>query len=420
MTKGSSSPSAALSLANSMIVHIQEGLWHSFLPSERALSVQFNVGRKTVRGALSLLEKQEWISSTLLKKKREILKNKGNSLENRKKPYKKICVISSVPIAEMSSGIQGELQRLQEILSKENIIFHTLIIPSALTSISPSYLKSLVEREQADLWILYRTTESTQLWFKEHNIPAFVRGSTFPSANLPQLDQDWPATLKHAIQVLMAYGHKNIALFVPKEHLAGIIQLKATFSTLNYPDWNPLLVSVPSEKKELLSVVEDFRTNHPEITAIITSHTPLLLTLMTWCYKEGVKIPDNLSVVSLHYETYLQYLVPEINHYSIDPEKIARKTVRIIHALLKKQLTKKTQVFFCPDYCPGDSIANLNSKQVKSLPKLQKTPESSLISSFGMEGMPPPKRKRGRPSKASLLIEAKAKKDLGASPFNIS
>ncbi len=337
---------------------IRTGEWREQLPGERYLSKILEVGRDTVRKALVALEAQGLISAPNKGKKRFILKSGATSGEQHSKHGHTFTVgyLSSVSLEKMLPGTLLEIHRIEESLSAKNASLRVVSGSWAAKGSPENYLKDLFNREKCNLWILYRTSRETQNWFEKNNIPCLIRGVVHEGISLPQLDTNWQATAQHASATLWREGHRHVAIIAPEQPLRGI--LEACKGVRNFPenDWHTHVISDPVNREGLIRQFEHFRKEHPEVTALITTRPRQLLTFMTWAASQGLKIPDDISLISLAYESYLDELWPAIHHYKIDPEQVSRRIVKALSRLINGASLSHNSEWLIPDHYAGLSI----------------------------------------------------------------
>ena len=98
-----------------------------------------------------------------------------------------------------------------------------------------------------------------------------------------------------------------------------------------------------------------FRTDSPP-TALIAIRPRQLATALSWLPSAGLRVPQDVSLLSLGHEPFLEHLWPEISGYWTPPEMVARRMVRRIEALFQGQGRSGGSPWITPEFRKGGSI----------------------------------------------------------------
>lgn len=147
------------------------------------------------------------------------------------------------PLKRLAQSVLAEIYTISKILEEDGISVRIFEAPWILGNNPDKRLAKLVTKSECVCWILHRSSEQTQLWFKTHRIPCIVRGTSYQSSNLPYLDRHWAATTHHAAQHLWNKGHRTVGLCLPPDPLKGHQLMQKGFSALRnrdgIPSWFP-------------------------------------------------------------------------------------------------------------------------------------------------------------------------------------
>jgi DNA-binding LacI/PurR family transcriptional regulator len=69
-----------------------------------------------------------------------------------------------------------------------------------------------------------------------------------------------------------------------------------------------------------------------------------------------LRLPDDLSLVALCYETWYEHLRPTITHYHSEPDTIARSLIRKILGVASNELKGSPQKLLIPECFEGQSV----------------------------------------------------------------
>lgn len=331
------------------------------LPGERELARMFSVGRETIRKTLALLEESKWINPPHRQAPRTIRPQSWDGptipVGHHPMPPDTIGIISSLPIHKMPQSVLVELREIEKALEYDNL---KIQIHEALWAVCPSpgkKLERLVSSHNHVCWILFRTSEETQLWFNNRTQPCLVRGITHTSSTLPFIDTHWEATTRHAASHLWHQGHRTSVLCIPNEPLKGNQFMQKGFMDFQGENWNPIPIHVPSETALLFDLLQETFDNHPDATSFVATRSDQIITLMSWAAAHSLAIPKDLSLICLTYDPILEHLLPTIACYKADTVKTIRRLIRMIRAIRSGKTVHST--FVIPDFHPGASISSV-------------------------------------------------------------
>lgn len=89
------------------------------------------------------------------------------------------------PLKRLAQSVLAEIYTISKILEEDGISVRIFEAPWILGNNPDKRLAKLVTKSECVCWILHRSSEQTQLWFKTHRIPCIVRGTSYQSSNLP-------------------------------------------------------------------------------------------------------------------------------------------------------------------------------------------------------------------------------------------
>ncbi len=347
-------PTQAATIIKEMI---DEGEFHDLLPGERTLAAKLQIGRDTLRGALDILESEGWITPRQHGKRRGI--SKPGLRGDQRKKSNRIAFLSPKALQEFPPWLLIEFDLVRGLLNRRGYELE-LVSPGLFHLQNPARkLEKLVEDFEVDAWILYQCPAPVQLWFEDQQLPALIRGYPQPKVSIPCLDEDWHAASFHAGGLLRRYGHHRIGLLIPDVKLAGLEATEQGLTKAIEGDPNPGSVYKVIDRGESGSVPRAlevaFGLENPP-TAIIATRSRYILNLMSWMAERRLRIPDDLSLVALCYETWYEHLRPTITHYHSEPDTIAGSVVRMILRIASPKLKDSQQKLLIPECFEGGSV----------------------------------------------------------------
>lgn len=338
---------------------ISTGELRQHLPGERNLASRLQIGRDTLRAALVELEKQGWISVGEHGKRRQILKKPKR--DRRAKRTRRIGFLSPKRLQELTPAMLLEVDHLREILARQDISLE-VHSPSIFNLQRPgARLNDLVGSVRCDAWILHQSTEQVQTWFEKKGIPCLIRGYPYPGISLPSLDLDWQATGLHAGALLTRFGHRSLGLMMPDTQLQGLFASQKGLEMALAKSQDTTSLHTITDHRTVgdvgAALHRAFQTQHPP-TAIVATRSRQVLTLLSWLASHRLNIPNNLSLVSLTYDSVFDALVPQISYYHLDPSTMARNLARKLDSVMKRSESEQKKLI--PEFYPGNSVKELS------------------------------------------------------------
>jgi DNA-binding LacI/PurR family transcriptional regulator len=334
---------------------IIEGEWCGMLPGERRLAELLEVGRDTVRLALTLLERDQVIGPTQAGSKRGILLISGHADRPRKQALR-IGMLSPRRLEQLSQPVLFEVDHLRRALAGKGGSLE-LFAPAWYDHKDPAKrLARLVEAEPCSAWILFRSSARIQDWFAKSRVPCLIRGYPHEMVDLPHLDVDWEATARHAAGRLWRLGHRRVGVMVPPDGLRGVEAAVKGAGGLGEEDFR--VIEIPENGRVegvIMALSRALRLKEPP-TAFIATRPRQAATAMTWLCSQGIGIPRRISMISLAHEPFLDHLVPAVSGYRVNPEAVSKHVIRRIEALLSGNPERGGNSWITPDLVKGESL----------------------------------------------------------------
>lgn len=355
--------SLPVQVADLIRTKIESGVWDEWLPAERVLTESLFVSRKTLRKALSLL-KREGLIETIHGQGNRILR----SAEIECDPSaSRLTVTLLMPDALESMRQFSSLwvNHLKSLLAENSIWLKILVGHKYFSGQPARALERIVRQYPTNCWLLANSNEAAQKWFEGCGIPCVVAGSCHPGVNLPHVDTDHYALCRHAAGVLLGAGHRNIALLHQRTGRAGDISSESGFAdgVSESPHRNATVTSIShgSTPNQICKALERLlnRANPP--TAILVSMASSYLTTISYLAHRGVRVPQDISVLSRDDDTYLSAMVPIPGRYHYSPTSYAKKLLKPLLQAIRNEEIQPRQTLILPSYRKGGSIEKFDS-----------------------------------------------------------
>lgn len=340
-----------------MQLRIASGEWVNLLPGERRLAETLHVGRDTIRLALQQLEREGVLDAAGAGSRRRILAAGEARSESAPARPLRIGLLAHQRLEKLPQPMLLEIDRIRDALADKD---------GSLQVISPSWyeqrnpvkrLEALVEEERCSAWMLLRSSAAVQGWFMKSRLPCLIRGYPHPGIELPHLDVDWHATARHAAGQLWRMGHRRVVVLSPSEPLKGVEAAVRGATELGEPDFLATVLMENGNSGGVARVLARALQLRPPPTAIIATRPRQAATALTWLATQGIRVPKDLSLITLAWEPFLDHLVPEISGYRVDPEAVAKLVVRRLERLVAGDPNPGGNAWITPEVVKGASVA---------------------------------------------------------------
>jgi LacI family transcriptional regulator len=341
-----------------MRMRIDAGEWGEFLPGERRLADLLQVGRDTVRHALRELETGKIIASTASGSRRRILAAPSADTPESGTRSLKIGILSPHRLERLPQPMLFEVDQIRTALAAKNGTLRLFSPPWYDQKNPEQRLEQLTREESCSGWILYRSSMAVQQWFEKSRLPCLVRGYPQPGVTLPHLDVDWRATAHHAAAHLWRLGHRRIAVIAPQEALGGVAA--AVNGIMEFPEegFQPMKIIEDGTVEGIIRTLTRALTIKDAPTALVATRPRQAATALTWLASRGIRVPEHLSLITLASEPFLEFLVPKLTGYRVNPDATAKLVTRRLERLTGGGQSSGTNPWIVPDFEKGASAAS--------------------------------------------------------------
>lgn len=348
-------PSLVAQAAQLLRDALAQGQWTGELPGERNLCARLGVSRPTLRAALEQLRREGRLAVEHGRPTR-ILKSRTQSVTLRRSV---VGLLSPVPLRAMTPFVMYWVDELREQLAAAGFPLE-LHISRILYAARPARaLEGLVRRAPAAAWVLYLSTDAMQRWFQERGLPCLVAGSCVADVKLPSVDVDYRAACRHATGVFVASGRKCPALVLPAGGYAGDRDSEQGFREVwqssSAKSAAPLVIRHDSTVKGLCAGLDAALSNSPRADAFIVARSGHALTTLTHLAWRGVRVPQDVAVISRDDDVFLDFAVPRVARYASDPAQFARRMSRAAIQLAQQGVSPTRAVRLMPRYVAGET-----------------------------------------------------------------
>jgi len=331
------------------------GLWGDVLPGERALCARLQVSRPTLRAALEALRREGWLEVSQGRRRRIRQPERGRRGVPRST---RVGLLTPVPLHRMPPFTMFWVDELRERLGDEGFELALHVSHAPGLARPERWLQRLTAEAPSAAWVLFRTSEPLQQWFDARGLPAVIIGSRFPGIGLPSVDVDYRAACRHAAGVFLARGHRRIALLLPEGGGAGDQASEAGFMEGCRGTGRDAVATVVRHDESVAGVcrrLDSLLAAAEPATALLVARSAHALTALSHLQRRGVRLPQDVSLISRDDDAFLDVVVPSVARYACDAAAFARRVSRIVLQLARTGSVPTRQTLMMPSFVKGET-----------------------------------------------------------------
>jgi LacI family transcriptional regulator len=202
-----------------------------------------------------------------------------------------------------------------------------------------------------------------QLWFQCKRVPCLIAGSVHADLALPFCDLDFQAVCRHAVGVLHRLGHRRIALLSHTDRWAGEINSELGFMEGARAISGGAIIGTIRRHEEgaqsLAQALKSLLHGSERPTGIIVSSSYVYLTVAGLLAQNGLRIPQDVSLISRDDDPFLEAVVPSPTRYASNSRRFARKVLGSLLQLARGQTVTPLGTYLLPKLIIGDSTTRV-------------------------------------------------------------
>jgi hypothetical protein len=325
------------------------------LPGGHQLARQLGVSRPTVRTALLRLASEGLLVVDQGRRSRVATKRPRRSSA----PHPAVCVICPAAFEAPFLLEHPVLLEMHAEFASRGVGWE-VIFEAKLAGASPGVrLQQLVVARPHVCWILFAAPEPVHRWFASAGVSTLVVGSCVPGLRLPSIDIDYGAVGWHAAGVVIKNRHRRVALILPAKPLPGDFATRDSFMRYVEQSAPDILVSewtAPASIVQRRAAFDRMFMGTERPTALLSTRPELTFAALVRAHALGLRIPQDISVISRDTHAMFDSAMPELTRYSSTAMKLATRAVKIAMNLLAGRKVSVEPSLVMPTFVPGTTL----------------------------------------------------------------
>lgn len=318
---------------------------------------RLRVGRDTLRLALQVLASEGWLEQAAQGKQRRILQVDFPQFTKQTETELPVTFLSPYAIDQGQTFMEMEdtQKRLAEMGRELQHVSANLFHLK-----DPDHqLEELVRSHPSACWVLYASNHQVQNWFARRGIPAIVHGWPYPGVDLPYGAKDWDPAGFHAGLQFVRHGHRNIGMFEFVERGAGAMLIERGLRRALETSNTGAKLRLFKDERTPESIARAYEVafqlkDRP--TALVLTSSNHLLTSLSWMISKGIRVPEDVSLTVMPYDTWYSEFYPPISHYKTNTKLFSHGMAERIEELIKYGKVIRKPLEVPVEFVPGASI----------------------------------------------------------------
>lgn len=217
-------------------------------------------------------------------------------------------------------------------------------------------LTNLYRSAQVDGLVLMQV--HTQDWrvdlLRQHKYPFVMIGHCDDNTGVSFIDLDFEGAVGAGIDHLVELGHTKIGfLSQPKDLRVGGYGPAARSwagyqSAIRRHQLPTIYQEAGFSSRNVLSATHDLLKDCPDLTAIMTTHSYAGLNILQALTEHGLRIPDDVSVVSVTADRISELCTPPMTNIDFPSYEMGYRAVSMLTQTLEGDLSEPEQVLISP------------------------------------------------------------------------
>jgi DNA-binding LacI/PurR family transcriptional regulator len=326
------------------------------MPGEFDLCHQLHVGRVTLRAALAQLQSEGWVRSGQ-GKRREIVARRGRSTPAASG---RVVLLTPSPMQLLRPFTILWTNELREHLAEAGYNLETHGSHAFYGQGWATNLEVLVRQLRPVGFVLTATTQKMQRWFSDRGLPCVIAGSRHPGIELPSVDGAYRAVCRHAVGQFLARGHLRLAFLNPDPGAAGDLESEVGFNeAVAQAGHAKVQASVVRHDETVANIrrkVDALLRQENPPTAFLVSRSANVLPVMGHLTSRGLRLPEDVALISRDHDPYLERVVPSVARYVVNPSALANRVASAVLQVVQGRMLTPADSHIMPEFTEGETL----------------------------------------------------------------
>jgi len=346
---------AAEQVAAHLRAELLGGRLSGIMPGVLRLESGLGVNRNTVEAALQLLENEGLLVAQGVGRRRRI---EVPACGTTARPLR----MAILPYEAADPKVDYMVDLKHELEAAGQVAFYP---EKSLLELGMDVkrIARMVERTEADAWVVLAGSREVLEWFLGREIPVFAIFGRMREVPVAGAGPDKPPAHAAATRHLIGLGHRRIVLLarrlrrLPKpgaSEQAFLNELAAhgiPTAPYHLPDWDETIEGFHARLDSL------FRVTPP--TALIIQEAFLFTATRNFLAARGLRVPEDVALVCTDYDPTFAWCVPTIAHIRWDSGPVVRRVVRWAEHV-SRGIEDRRQTLTPAEFVPGGTIGPAN------------------------------------------------------------
>ncbi len=343
---------------------IASGVWKGYLPTERRLAEIFKVSRPTIRASLHLLANEHWLDIRKGRRNRLVLRDhrpvvgKGPAGS----AMRVICFITQTPEPQWTLAISQAFSEIRSRLASHGYSTEVLLLEGTDLAAHQRELATYLEQNEISGCVLMSLKYELHRWFAERAVPTLVIGGADPVSKLPSVQTDLRSLCRHAAGVFIRHGHRHLALVVPDIRRGGNLSSEEGFieGAKQAPSRYGVRATIVRHNNSAQNVVDRLEQTMNAAdppTAFLVARPPHFYTALFYFQRRGLRVPEEVSLISRDPDYSFLQMAPAITHYSFEAKIFANRVTRLLLKLVGEKHLPPKSTLIEHEYSEGATVA---------------------------------------------------------------
>lgn len=321
---------------SALMSEIEQGRWEGLLPGLRELAKIFEVSVPTLSAAIDRLTKRGVLLGRGGRRRFQVAKRAGARHAQGKARKRLLIITSQGGITIQSKAATDVLHAFSVALNRRGWAVQYAEIDFYDAQKPHRNWDELLKGERIDRILVLFGRESIGQWALNTGLPTCFLGGYAGDLPIPIIGVRSFSLLEHALERLITAGHRGFFVPLCRRHPTFVDSLRKSYAkVLAAHDLAPKAdLEVPAADthtpETILRLMERAWAQPKPPTGIIFMDWRDCVAGLGFLLARGLRIPEDVSVITLSHEHQSEWFRPTLAHYSLPEEGFVKALLRWI------------------------------------------------------------------------------------------